>query len=93
MGFFDRFFRKHTNIAKAEIKTANRETLDVSKEIDEILYILKELRFMDAYSIEREMDQKKKSYDKSILYRLMIDRHFIIYHTLAPIPHNESISM
>ena len=73
MGFFDRFFRKNTNIAKADIKTANRETLDVSKEIDEILYILKELRFMDAYSIEREMDQKKKSYDKSILYRLMID--------------------
>lgn len=73
MGFFDRFFRKNTNKAKAEIKTADRETLDVSKEIDEILYILKELRFMDAYSIEREMDQNKKNYDKSILYRLMID--------------------
>lgn len=73
MKIFDILFKKKKTIDESERKDIPKENIDISKEIDDILDILKELGFMDAYSIEKELDRKKIDYDKSILYRLMID--------------------
>ena len=73
MKLFDIFLKKKNPEVLPERENKPKENIDVSKEIDDILDILKELGFLDAFSIEKEMDSKKIEYDKSILYRLMID--------------------
>ena len=75
MGLLDRLLGlgRNNTVIVPEREETPRVKIDASSEIKVILEILKELGYMDAYSIESKMDAKKIEYDKSILYRLMID--------------------
>ena len=74
MKLLDRLLgRNNTVVVPERDTTQSKEKIDVSKEIDDILDVLRYLGLMDAYSVEKEMDKKKVEYDKSVLYRLMID--------------------
>ena len=73
MGLLDRLLGRNNTVVVPEREEVAREKVDATKEIDDILDVLRELGLMDAYSIEKELDRKKVEYDKSILYRLMID--------------------
>lgn len=73
MGLLDRLLGRNNTVVVPERTEVAREKVDATKEIDDILDVLSELGLMDAYSIEKELDRKKVKYDKSILYRLMID--------------------
>lgn len=73
MKLLDRLLGRNNTVVVPEREKTTMKKVDVSKEIDDILDILRELGLMDPYSIETQMDRKNVKYDKSILYRLMID--------------------